>query len=196
MKIQSQFLFGLAAVLALATGPAALAQPHGQDEFNGLYEFSGLINDYSPATVSPAGPWELRGDWSLQLKGQSGKADFTADLNMVRSDYWVVLNPSRVNDDSAPNGRYPHTHHVFMTNATVALATSTCSGVQVSGPVTIRVNGGVAPFDANGPSSLTVCVTGGTYIPFSNVALTFGGSAAGHFGTQPVHGIIREVSGR
>lgn len=196
MKIQWQFLAGFAAVLALAAAPAAHAQIDSPNEFRGFYEFSGLINDYSPATVTPAGPWEMRGSWSLLLKGESGRADFTADLNMTRSDYWVVLNPTKVNDDSSATGRNPHTHHIFMTNATVALSTSTCAGIQVTGPVTIRANGGVAPFDASGPSSLTVCITGGTYVPFSNIAVTFAGSAMGHFGAQPVHGIVREVSAR
>lgn len=189
MKIPSPFLFGLAALLALAAAPAAPAQYHGPDEF----QFSGQINDYTAATVSPAGPWEIRGTWSLLLDADSGRASFTADLNMIRSDYWVVLNPSSVNDDTSA-GRNPHTHHIFMTHPTVALATSTCSGVQVSGPATIRANGAAAPFDAKGPSSLTVCITGGPWVPFSNVALTFGGSAMGHFGSAPVHGIVREVS--
>ena len=188
MKIRSLFPFGAVALLALAVPPAVPAQ------VNGFYAFAGLINDYTPSTVSPAGPWEIRGTWSLLLKGESGKADFTADLNMTRSDYWVVLNPASVNNDTS-TGRNPHTHHIFMKDATVAIATSTCSGVQVSGPVTVRANGGVAPFDVNGPSSLSVCVTGGTYVPFSNVALTFTGPASGHFGSSPVHGIVRDVSG-
>ena len=33
---------------------------------------SGIISDYS-SVVSNAGPWEMRGHWSLHLKGNSGK---------------------------------------------------------------------------------------------------------------------------
>ena len=42
--------------------------------------FSGLINDYTPATINGklVGPWEMHGTWSLDLKGRSGLADFSA----------------------------------------------------------------------------------------------------------------------
>jgi hypothetical protein len=42
------------------------------------------------------------------------------------------------------------------------------------------------------PSTLTINVTGGTTAAYSNIALTFGGVAAGHFGGQPVNGNVQK----
>jgi Bacterial regulatory proteins, luxR family len=41
---------------------------------------SGIISDYTPliSNANPTGPWEMRGSWSLHLKGISGGADFSA----------------------------------------------------------------------------------------------------------------------
>ena len=54
--------------------------------------FSGLINDYTPMTINGklVGPWVMNGTWSLDLKGRSGLADFSAAMNMELSDYAVV----------------------------------------------------------------------------------------------------------
>ena len=75
--------------VALATGIGVLAQSPTQ--------FVGLINDYGPNSVTPTGPWEVRGAWLLTLKGDSGTADFSAELTMERSDYWVLNK--RTNSD-------------------------------------------------------------------------------------------------
>ena len=55
--------------------------------------FSGLINDYSPETISgkTVGPWEMHGTWSLDLKGRSGLADFSAAMTMELSDHAVEV---------------------------------------------------------------------------------------------------------
>ena len=42
--------------------------------------FGGVINDYSPSTVS-GGPYEIRGDWSLDVVG-GATASFSADLTL------------------------------------------------------------------------------------------------------------------
>jgi len=166
-------------VLVLAVSICAPAQTPTQ------VNLTGLINDYSPASVSPTGPWEVRGEWSLKVKGESGKADFSAVLTMVRSDNWVSMfgNP----DD--PAGRGPHTHHVSLADGEV---TPIAGGFRVSGTATVTGNGNPAPF---GPSSpLQIDITGGSSVAFSNIKLTFGTPAAGHFGSQPLEGVVRSFN--
>lgn len=177
-------------VLAVATG--ALAQEPA------LLHLSGTINDYTaqvdPKTGDLGGPWELRGSWSLDLR-ETGTADFSAALNMTRSDYWVVLNPTAVDDDSK-TGRNPHTHHIVMKNATVK---SILNGFEVSGPITtISGNGGgfpkPLPFNCSASAcTLTIDITGGSIVKYSNIAMTFGGPATTHLGSQAIHGVVRKV---
>src|SRR5450759_5814354 len=82
-------------VLVLAMSISGFAQDHPPS-----MHLRGLINDYTPVT-GVSGPWEMRGEWSLDLKGDSGLANFSANLNMTHSDYWVVLNPGAA-DDTLP----------------------------------------------------------------------------------------------
>src|SRR5450755_225080 len=70
--------FGIAFTLAVGLAPAQDLR---------LVHFKGVINDYSPSTVS-GGPWEIRGTWSLDVE-RSGTANFSADLTMETSDYGV-----------------------------------------------------------------------------------------------------------
>ncbi|HUL17504.1 MAG TPA: hypothetical protein VLV88_16015 [Terriglobales bacterium] len=181
------------AVLVLAAGAVALAQAPLPEHF------SGIISDYTPLipTASPTGPWEMRGHWSLSLKGRSGKADFSAYMTMGLSDYWVLTTNS---DATNPNIRSAHTHHIVMTDATVSFDTSTCPAYSpantprfvVTGPAEIVTgNGNPAPFQKNGTSSLQVCISGGSDVEYSNVTLVFTGPATGHFGPQPIHGAVR-----
>jgi hypothetical protein len=160
---------------------------------------SGLINDYSPSTVS-GGPYEIRGEWSLDLN-RSGTADFAADLNMETSDYGIT-GATQV-DPANPATRGQHTHHISITNATVSYDTSVCPvfnppttgpGVVINGTATTTGNGGPAPFEAKGASTLQVCITGGSLVEFSNLTLVYTGPATGHFGTQPIHGVVNLVS--
>jgi len=157
-------------VAAVSIGAVAQRSTHAH--------LSGLINDYTPASV--AGPWEICGEWSLRVKGEAGKADFSAALTMVRSDLGV-------SDLNSPAARNAHTHHITLVDGTV---TPVANGFRVSGMATITANGTFpAPF---GPSStLQIDVTGGNSVTFSNIKLTFGGDAAGHFGTQAVNGVVR-----
>jgi hypothetical protein len=48
-------------------------------------KLTGVINDFSPPTTNPAGPYVVNGHWSLQFQ-PSGAANFLASLTMVRSD--------------------------------------------------------------------------------------------------------------
>jgi hypothetical protein len=160
-------------VLAVATGaPAQIPTP---------VHFAGLINDYSPLTVKPTGPWEIRGQWTLTLEGVSGTADFSAALTMVRSDYWVSQN---LGDLDTPSARSPHTHHITLAGGVV---TPIMGGFRVSGPATVLVNGSPASFS---PSTLVIDITGGTSVAYSNITLTFEDGATGHFGSQAIHGVV------
>jgi|SRR5580698_973280 len=166
------------AVLMLAVATSLLAQTSTPNEF------SGVINDYSPATtVTPMGPWEMRGSWSLTLDPQSGKGDFSAALTMELSDY--TRSAANVDSTSGSDSRMQHTHHITMQGGTVTqIATG---GFEVTGPVSITKDGSPAPLKA---STLTVTVTGGTTVGFSNITLQFQGGAPVHFGPQLIHGVV------
>src|SRR5580693_8338713 len=66
-------------VLGLALATSAAAQ-----DWPGRH-YRGVINDYPLSANPTAGPWELRGPWSLSLQ-PFGKADFSASLTMEFSD--------------------------------------------------------------------------------------------------------------
>lgn len=190
------------AILVVGVGVAALAQDPPPPE-----DLSGIINDYTPliSTFSPPGPWELRGHWSLRLKGNSGTADFSAYMSMELSDYGVTANNGSVTD---PKSRSAHAHHIVMTDATVSsdpTDTSSCPAVSpantvrfvVNGPAKfISANGNPAPFEVFGPTTLQVCISGGTDgtsdVQYSNMTLAMtGAGATKHFGSQPIHGVVR-----
>ncbi|MFZ0663056.1 MAG: hypothetical protein WAM66_10225 [Acidobacteriaceae bacterium] len=152
---------------------------------------SGTINDYTPQANPPAlqpvvaGPWEVRGHWTLVVNRNSGKADFSAELTMERSDQGVIANG---NDFNNPAIRKAHTHHIHMSGT----ATFISGVLQVQGPAMITVSGAFPPpFGPNVP--LTVQITGGNAVPFSNIAVAFGSPADTHFGTAPLHGVVRRV---
>jgi hypothetical protein len=185
---------GLLSFLTLIGGPNAAAQEAVP------VQFSGLLNDYSPSTVS-GGPWEMHGQWTLSINAWSGVADFSADMTM--SGYGKTSTGAV---DPTQGGQSAHTHHIKLTNVTVtwnttgcpALSPSTYGGFQLNGTVSLMTgNGSNAPFETSPPSStLQVCVSGGEgndSVPFSNVTLTFGSGspAIKHFGSQPIHGVVR-----
>jgi len=151
-------------LLAISVG--ALAQTQGQ------VKLSGLFNDYTPAGVSSA--WEVRGEWSVRVKGDSGTADFSAALTMGLS---------------TPTARNAHTHHITLMDGVV---TPIAGGFRVNGTATITGNGSYPP-PFGGSSTVQVDITGGNTVAFSNIKLTFGGDAVAHFGSQPVNGVVRTV---
>jgi hypothetical protein len=141
----------------------------------------GVINDFSPRSTAPNGPYLVNGPWSIQFR-PTGTADLTASLTMVRSDLWFVETAGDAESQAARNF---HSHHLRMTNVPVTFANNT---VTLSGPVTITGNGSqVFP-----GSTLGVVITGGSTFGLSNIKLTFGGPAAGHFTTQPYDGVVRQ----
>jgi hypothetical protein len=159
---------------------------------------SGLINDYSPATVK-GGPWEMHGQWSMDLHPDWGTADFSADMTM--SGYGKTAEDAV---DPTKAGQLPHTHHIRLKNVMITwdmigcptVTPPTTKGFQINGTVDLLSgNGGPAPFETVPPSStLQVCVTGGTEVSHSNVSLVFGAPAASHFGPQAIHGVVRKAS--
>ena len=193
-------------LLLLVSGTCALAQDFGPARRP--THFSGLINDYSPATVK-GGPWEMHGQWTLDLKPEwRGEwitvADFSADMTM--SDYGTTAGLP----DATKGGQSPHTHHIKLTNQTITtnmdgcptFSPATLTGFQIKGTVSlITGNGSSAPFekpDAPPTSTLQVCITGGDPVQYSvtnsNISLVFGGPATSHFGTQAIHGVVRNAT--
>jgi hypothetical protein len=189
----------ISGICGIVMAMAAMALVRVQAQDLRPVRFSGVINDYSPST-SPGGPYEIRGDWSLDVE-RGGIANFSADLNMETSDYGIT-GATQV-DPANPATRNAHTHHISMTNATLSYNTSTCpannpattvSGLMVTGTAPTTANGGPAPFDPNNTSTLQVCIMGGPAVSYSNVTIVYTGPATAHFGTQPIHGVVRSVS--
>jgi hypothetical protein len=198
----------LSSLLLLVSGTSALADERGPTHF------SGVINDYTLSNVA-GGPYEMHGQWSMDLHQQWGTTDFTADFSADMT--MAAITTALVTDATPPNatvsvhaqtGVGPHTHHIKLTNIMVTPGISGCpnyktnpstTGFQVNGTVSLMTgNGTNAPFETTPPSStLQVCVTGGTEIAYSNVTLVFGGpptTAVSHFGTQAIHGVVRRAS--
>jgi hypothetical protein len=177
--------------------PLAVSQVGAQELRNVL--FSGVLHDYSPSTVS-GGPYEIRGEWSVSIE-RSGTATFSADIAMETSDYGI--SDSTKVDPANPMTRGPHTHHILVTNATVSYDMTVCpanspattaAGVVVTGTATTTGNGSPAPFESSGASKVQVCITGGSEVQFSNISVVYTGPATGHFGAQPIHGVVTRVS--
>jgi hypothetical protein len=183
-------------MLLLVSATCAMAQERRP------VHFSGLINDYTVSTVK-GGSWEMHGAWSLDLHGAWDKADFSAVMTM--SDYGTTQAGAI---DPTQAGQSPHTHNIKMTNAKVTWNMDGCptfkapvplTGFQINDPVSLLTgNGSNAPFETTPPSSMVqICVTGGDAIPYSvlnsNITLVFGAPANTHFGTQAIHGVVREV---
>ena len=193
-----KYIKGICAIAIAASGIASA--PTQAQDLRPVH-FSGVVNDYSPSTVS-GGPYEIRGDWSLDV-ARGATASFSADLTMETSDYGIT-GATQV-DPTNPATRSPHTHHITMTNATVSYDTSVCpannppttgSGVVVTSTATTTGNGGPATFEAKGASTIQLCITGGSEVEFSNVSLVYTGPATTHFGPQAIHGVVTQVSAK
>jgi predicted phage tail protein len=182
----------VATVLALVIVSAALAQK------SKCKEFKGVINAYTPQTktttdgvTTATGPYEVRGPWSLKLKDDGTKADFSAALNMGFSDGWV-LTPTGGNGNFDPAARNAHTHHITVFDGQV---TAIPNGFQVTGPAMFTLNGGPAP-PAIEPSPVVIEITGGDKVEFSNITVTFASPGSKHFGASPLPGVVRSVEDR
>ena len=210
MKKSPTSTLRLSSLLLLVSSTCALA-----DEAVPTH-FSGLINDYTPSNVK-GGPYEMRGQWSLELRREWGtggtSADFLADIAMSGYVTTVVTTPPPPEGPGTvavetQAGVGAHTHHIKLSNVTVTWNMVGCptyatnpstGGFQFSGTVNmVTGNGSSAPFETMPPSSiLQVCVTGGTEVAYSNITLVFSGpptSALSHFGPQAIHGVVRKAS--
>jgi hypothetical protein len=187
-------------VLLLVSGTCAFAQERRP------VHLSGLINDYVPANPTISGsPYEMHGQWSMEVHPESGTVDFTADMTM--SSYGTTNGLP----DATKGGAGAHTHHVILRKAKIVWNMTGCPayltsppkmGFQFTDTVSLLTgNGNNAPFETTPPSStLQVCVLGGDDIQYSipnaNIELVFGGPAGmKHFGTQAIHGVVRAASG-
>jgi hypothetical protein len=185
-------------LLLLVSGTCALAQ-----ESRPIH-LTGLINDYSPLDANIKGsPYEMHGQWSMDVNAEQGTADFLADMTM--SDYGTTAGVL----DATKGGAGAHTHHIGLTNVKITWNMTGCPtyatsppklGFQLNSTVSFLTgNGNNAPFETNPPSStLQVCVSGGDdvkySIPVSNITLVFGGPASTHFGQQAIHGVALAAS--
>lgn len=185
----------------LASATCALAQDRRQ------VHFTGLLNDYVPlnSTIKNS-PYEMHGQWSMDLRPEWGTADFSADMTMSGFGRTPAnATPPNAVDPTQPLVN-PHTHHIKLTNVRITYDMTNCpayqppattTGFQLNGTVSlITGNGSIAPFETDPPSStLQVCVTGAAATQFSiensNITLVFGGPAITHFGSQAIHGVVR-----
>lgn len=200
-------------VLFLAMiGVGAQARPGGSPQLPA--HFSGLLNDYTPTSDSNTGnpisgsPYEMHGRWALDLNAQRSTASFSAEMTMETSE---VANASLVFD---PASLGAHTHHISVTDGVIhnlptdwqtmcpVLKPAASGGFAVTGSAYVTANGSNPPF--GNPSPVTICILGTTstgapgtaYVLYSNLTLTIGEKAAGHFGTEPIHGVVTRCGGR
>jgi hypothetical protein len=182
-------------LLLLVSGTCALAGDSRP------VHLTGLLNDYSPLDTNIKGsPYEMHGQWSMDVNAEKGTADFSADMTM--SDYGTTAGAL----DATKGGAGAHTHHIALTNVKITWNMTGCptytisppkTGFQLNGTVSLMTgNGNIAPFETDPPSStLQVCVTGGDVVkyslPIANMTMVFGGPAATHFGQQAIHGVVR-----
>lgn len=150
--------------VSLALGGQGLAQ--GPRDLR----YGGVINDYT-ANFDAGGAWHIMGEWSLSVKGDSGKGAFSVGFTMVRA---------------AVEPRSFHSHHVTLEDGDVTLLSN---GYRISGTAVMTGNGSLAGFSG---SPVTVEITGGNAMPFSNLAISFAGAAANHFGTGTIKGVVTE----
>jgi hypothetical protein len=163
-------------MIGLGAGAPAVAQE------GAAARVAGTFNDHIWVEMgSGAGAWQVGGEWTAQLNRQGTKADFIGSLLGVRSDLWVLQTNA---DPTSPAVRTPHTHHVGLLNADIAVIPN---GIRLTGAAIITTNGSVAPFSG---SPVQVDITGGALIRFSNIKLTFLGPAVEHFGSQAYDGIV------
>jgi hypothetical protein len=191
----------LAAGLGFGSVTASLADERPAPPRPPPVHFSGLINDYTPASVKN-GPYEMHGKWSLDLPARGDTARFSASMDMETTDAGKI-------DQNDPTTRGAHTHHISMTDGVVTsdwntscptFSPAVTGGFVVSGHAQVTGNGGPPPF--GNPSALTICVlgvgsaaAGAAHVTYSNVTLTFTTPASGHFGPQAIHGVVTRCAG-
>lgn len=200
MKSKSVWL-AVSIIAALAVAGVYTVSAQGQDDDSPAIHLRGVVNDFPVSSNPSAGPWELRGPWSLELQPSSGTANFSASLTMEFSDL-------AAGSGAATDARHQHAHQITLREGTLIQnpPQSDCpSGItpfptytwliEVTGMAEVTANGGLA---FGGPVPLQVCVGGGPNSRFSNITLVFTKLASGapspatnHFGAQAIHGVVR-----
>jgi hypothetical protein len=152
---------GLAGVLTVA-----MAVP-GRAQSSAPTKLQGIIHDNAD---SLGANWVIAGEWSLTMRGASGKADFLASLTMKQN---------------GPVPGAPHTHHISVKEGTVTVL---ANGYSITGDAAIAGNGSLSnPYTG---SAVTIEVTGGADV-LSNIRVIFHSEqATGHFGTDPLNGVV------
>ena len=165
-------LVAMAMAMSLHASAQETAQTH----------VSGTFNDYVQVEAGAgAGAWHVTGAWTVKVNPASNKGEFIGSLLGVRSDLWVLLTQA---DPANPALRTPHTHHIGLLEADV---TALSNGIRLEGTAVITANGSAAPYSG---SMVRIDITGGGLIRFSNIKLTFLGTAIDHFGPQPYDGLV------
>jgi hypothetical protein len=150
------------AAALVAVGLALTGQGRPQNDNH----LGGLIHHYADAPATD--PWHLSGKWAAWLQGNSGKADFTASISMVKANN---------------ANRQPHTHHITLTGGSV---TAIPNGIRIAGMASVTGNGAFA-FD----DPLTVDIIGGSAVTYSNIIVTFSSTPGlNHFGAAPLRGVV------
>lgn len=121
------------------------------------------------AALDAAGPWEISGEFSLALNAATRKVELTGTLSMVRAN---------------TEPRSSHTHHLRMVDGEPSAIDN---GVRIVGTAAITTNGSLAGFTG---APVVIELTGGSALVFSNFKITFGVPAAGHFGPDPIDGVV------
>lgn len=165
--------------------------------------FTGLINDFTPSNVT-GGPYMMNGEWTMDIRhtlGGGEVADFTIFMNMETSDQGInegIVDPTNTTTRNA------HTHNITMRGVSVTYGSPLCpanppgvpaasgGNILITGNVDVTANGTAASFESKGTSTLTVCLTGGSQVPLTNLTMTFVGPATGHFGGQQIRGVVRK----
>jgi hypothetical protein len=139
-------------------------------------ELRGMIHDY---LLTNGERWHVAGEWSLQLKGDRSRGDFSAAFIGVPRDN-PPLFPTSV----------AHTHHVSIVRGQVAV-TEDVNGnsvLTISGPGTFAGNGNLQ--SAFSGSQVEVTIKGGNAISYSNFEMIIGPPATSHYGTETFHGVV------
>ena len=88
-------------LLLLVSGTCALAQESRP------VHLTGLLNDYSPLDPNIKGsPYEMHGQWSMDVNAEEGTADFSADMTM--SDYGTDSRCPRCDEGRCRRSHAPH----------------------------------------------------------------------------------------
>jgi hypothetical protein len=173
MRIKTVFaslVLGLTGLVVAANAFSQTSSPRN---------LAGVINDFSPRSTTPTGPYVVNGTWSLQLH-PNGKADFTASLTMVRSDLWFIETGG---DPESQADRNFHTHHVVVTDGEI----STVGSATVLDGTAIVTSNGNQVFPG---TTVRIEISGGTAVAPSNIKLTFGAPASSHFTGEPYEGAV------